>query len=154
LKSALCRFRRRLFSSPIPGLSTPRFDHLSHLSSFWGALQLAAIEAMTPSDRRHKHLVMALFYLGINQPLKACEEFAGAHQADRNDVFVLMRWAKTLWDLADATFRSTDPELAKGYAVECAERVKSILRHDKDNRVGLALQEDLYRLFGIEVKPV
>jgi Tfp pilus assembly protein PilF len=55
-------------------------------------------------DRCQFHLLYGLFYLGIDQSQKASEEFEKAHRLDNANVFVMMKWARTLYDLGQTLY--------------------------------------------------
>lgn len=101
-----------------------------------------------PRDSSQSHLFLGLFYLEIDEPRKAIQEFQSAHRADRNNVYVLIKWAKTLADLADQS--SEEPEIARGYARDCARIINRILYNSPENDVAQRLQHRLYSRFGID----
>jgi len=113
---------------------------------------LHELDPRTAKDRYGRcqvHLFRALIYLGIGQAERASEEFSLAHAQDPRNVFVLLRWAKTLIDLA----RESDSEGEHQAARVCAEHAKSladnILKFDSDNKEALELLELLSDDFNV-----
>lgn len=113
--------------------------------------RLRGIKIKSRFDRSQYHLYYGLFLLGIGEKGKAKEEFSKAHKADKNNVYVMMKLARTYYDLSNEIWIDGDIELAKTYADDCAVIVKKILDFDPDNPVGRALQEELYVKFEIVV---
>lgn len=116
--------------------------------------RLKEAEIKSSYDRSQYHLFYGLFYLGIGEKGKASEEFSKAHKADRNNVYVMMKLAKTYFEMATESWIDGDVDIAKTYATDCGEIVKKILEFDHDNVTGRHLQEDLYNKFGIELSNV
>ncbi len=102
------------------------------------------------ADRCQFHLFCGLFYLGVDDPMQAAAEFEKAHAADRSNVFVMMRWARTLYELGVERWNETD-DSHKAYLRQCAYLVKKILEFDKDNPEGLLLLNKLHTVFNIDV---
>jgi tetratricopeptide (TPR) repeat protein len=113
--------------------------------------RLKEAEIKSNYDRSQYHLFYGLFYLGIGEKGEASEEFSKAHKADRNNVYVMMKLAKTYFEMATESWIDGDVDIAKTYATDCGEIVKKILEFDYDNVTGRNLQEDLYNKFGIEL---
>ena len=93
-------------------------------------------------DRCQFHLFYGLFQLGINNPRETANEFAKAHSADRSNVYVMMKWARTLYELANDHFRNQE-DIYRAYAADCSQLVKKILEFDQDNVEGTELMNDL-----------
>ena len=100
-------------------------------------------------DRCQIFLFRAMIYLGTGNKERASEEFSKAHQADPRNVFVLLRWANTLIELA----RQSDTDDEHQAARICAEHAKSladkVLEFDKGNEDALALLERISDDFSI-----
>jgi tetratricopeptide (TPR) repeat protein len=113
---------------------------------------LQELDPKTAKDRHGRcqvYLFRALIYLGIGQSERASEEFSLAHREDPRNVFVLLRWARTLIDLA----RVSDAEGEHQAARACAEHAKSladnVLRFDRNNGEALELLELLSDDFNV-----
>jgi len=113
--------------------------------------RLKEAEIKSSYDRSQYHLFYGLFYLGIGEKGKASEEFSKAHKADRNNVYVMMKLARTYFEMATESWIDGDVDIAKTYATDCGEVVKKILEFDYDNVTGRHLQEELYNKFEIEL---
>ncbi len=111
-------------------------------------LQEAGIKSR--ADEAQFRLLYGLFYLGIDDLNKASAEFGKAHNADRTNVFVMMKWARTLFDLAVSRFSESD-ETYKVYVTDCARLVRKILEFDPDNHEGVRLMESLRNRFGVDI---
>jgi tetratricopeptide (TPR) repeat protein len=96
------------------------------------------------------HLFYGLFQLGIGNSYEAAKEFALAHKADRANVFVMMKWARTLYDLAMQRYLEGD-EVYQQYVTDCGEVVRKILEFDVDNPDGIDLINSLHQQFRYEV---
>jgi len=101
-------------------------------------------------DRCEFHLLYGLFQLGIGNQYEAAQEFAKAHAADRSNVYVMMKWARTLYELATA-LRLDGNEVYKIYALDCSRLVQKILEFDPDNEEGVALMNGLHQVFGVDL---
>src|SRR6202023_473501 len=77
-----------------------------------------ALEDLDPSRARNRHeraqihLFRGLFFLSIGASARASEEFNQANLADPQNVFVLLRWAETLLNMAKETLGEGEPEAA------------------------------------------
>lgn len=100
-------------------------------------------------SRCQVYLFRALVYLGIGNSSRASEEFSRAHREDPRNVFVMVKWAKTLLDLA----HQSDVDGEHQAAHICAEQAKSvadkILEFDTDNSPAREILEAIYDDFGI-----
>ncbi len=101
-------------------------------------------------DRCQFHLLYGLFYLGIGDPHRASEEFAKAHRADKLNVYVMMKWARTLYELGISRWLEAD-ESWKDHLNDCAALVRKILEFDRDNEEGVRLLQQLVQRFDITV---
>jgi hypothetical protein len=101
-------------------------------------------------DRCQFHLLYGLFFLGIGEVDRAGEEFSKAHAADRNNVFVMMRWARTLLDTAVSRWLDGDPTY-RVYAEDCARLTRKILEFDADNAGGVDIMYSLHERLGIDL---
>ena len=113
---------------------------------------LKDLQPSTARDRYGRcqvYLFRALIYLGIGNPGQASEEFSQAHQADPRNVFVLLRWANTLIDLA----RDSQSEGEHQAARICAEHAKSladnVLEFDSSNDQAQSILEVLSDDFNV-----
>ena len=101
-------------------------------------------------DRCQYHLFCGLFYLGIDDKAAASREFSKALAADRQNVFVMMKQARTLFDIALGLW--TDGQDGHREIVnDCANLVRQILRFDSDNTEGMELLDALRAKFGKDV---
>jgi len=105
-------------------------------------------------DRAQFHLYYGLFYLGLGDIGNASAEFSKAHQADKNNVYIMMKLAKTYYDLAIESHIDGEVDIAKAYAKDCALITKKILEFDSDNQTGKYIQIDLYSKFRIELSKI
>lgn len=97
-------------------------------------------------DRCQFHLFYGLFQRGIGNVKEAELQFAKAHAADKSNVYVMMKWARALYELATEHYSSGN-DVYETYVKDCGMLVKRILGFDTDNREGIALLEDLNRNF-------
>lgn len=101
-------------------------------------------------DRCQFHLLYGLFYLGIGDPGAASREFGAAHSADRQNVYVMIKWARTLFEQASELWIEGN-DIYQSYADDAAGLTRKILEFDPDNAEGISLMEDLHRRFGIDL---
>jgi tetratricopeptide (TPR) repeat protein len=114
-----------------------------------------ALQDLDPSRARNRHeraqihLFRGLFFVGMGLRERASEEFNQSNLADSQNVFVLLRWAETLLEMA----REAGAELEHEAARICAERAREVagkvLEFDADNSQALAILELLYDLFNV-----
>jgi predicted Zn-dependent protease len=117
--------------------------------------ELKAAKIQSRDDRCQFHLYYGKFLCGIEAFLDACNEFRAAHRADQTNIYVLIQWARTLFQMAEkATVESTwrgESDGGKALAMECAEVVRKIHGIDKSNDVARSLQEDLHIRFHVDL---
>jgi tetratricopeptide (TPR) repeat protein len=101
-------------------------------------------------DRCQFHLFYGLFYLGIDSPHEAVQEFAKAHASDRSNVYVMIKWAHAVFEIAKGHYADGE-DVYKAYVADCQQLVRMILRFDPDNGDGVELLQALYRTFGVTV---
>ena len=99
-------------------------------------------------DQCQFHLLYGLFSLGIGDKDGAAREFDKAHRADRTNVFVMIKHAETLLDLAVALWLEGN-DTYKDYVDDCKSLVSQILKFDVDNEQGLTLMNELHRQFNV-----
>ena len=92
-------------------------------------------------DRAQAHLFRSLFYLHIGHREKASEELSRAHQADPRNVFVLLRWAVVLLDIAADAAGEGEHEATRVCAERAKEVANKVLEFDKDNAEALRILE-------------
>ena len=101
-------------------------------------------------DRCQFHLFYGLFQLGINNPQGASQEFAKAHAADRSNVYVMMKWARTLYQIARERYLD-QATMYREYALDCARLVQKILEFDPDNEEGINLMNSLHQHLDVDL---
>ena len=101
-------------------------------------------------DRCQYHLFCGLFYLGIDDKDAASREFSRALAADRQNVFVMMKQARTLFDIALELW-TDGQDTHREFVNDCANLVRQILRFDLENAEGMDLLTALRVSFGKEV---
>lgn len=113
---------------------------------------LKKLNPATAKDRYGRcqvHLFRALVFLAIGNKGQASEEFSKANEQDPRNVFVLLRWAQTLVELANQSIADGDEHAAR----MCAEHAKSladnVLKFHPGNAEGLALLEKLSDEFNV-----
>ena len=118
-------------------------------------LAQATLKELNPMSAKDRHgrcqvyLFRALIYLGIGNSQKASEEFSFAHREDPRNVFVLLRWANTLLELARESSAEGEPRAAR----ICAEQAKSladkVCEFDRSNAQALEILETLSDEFNV-----
>lgn len=106
------------------------------------------------ANNRHQraqiHLFRALFYHSAGLKEKASEEFNQASLADPRNVFVLLRWAETLVEMAHEADAESKPEAARVCAERAQDVAGSVLKFDRDNADALRLLEQLSDDFNVQ----
>ena len=97
-------------------------------------------------ERCQFHLFYGLFQLAIENRQEALEQFSRAHSADRSNVYVMIRWAKALYDVADEHYLAGN-EVYEAHVADCGTLVDKILSFDADNEEGVRLMNALYQRF-------
>ena len=77
--------------------------------------QLKKAKIRSRHDRCQFHLLYGLFYLGIGDAGSASREFGAAHSADRQNVYVMVKWARTLFEQASENWVEGN-DIYQGYA--------------------------------------
>lgn len=116
---------------------------------------LKAISELNPdrAKNRHErcqiHLFRGLFMLNIGHKERASEEFSLAHSQDPRNVFVMLRWANALVQIA----RDSKEDRESEATYLCAEQAKTVaakvLDFDSDNREALRLLETIADEFNV-----
>lgn len=112
--------------------------------------QLEKARIRTRHDRCQFHLLYGLFYLGIDDKENASQQFAKAHSSDRQNVFVMINWAQTLFELAEELWIDGSSEY-KEFVNNCASLTRKILEFNRDNVRGIQLMENLHRTFNLDL---
>ena len=112
--------------------------------------QLEKAKIRNRQDRCQFHLLYGLFYLGINDKEKASQQFAQAYSSDRQNVFVMINWSETLFDIAEKLWIDGNDEY-KDFVGDCANLTRKILVFDPDNERGIKIMEDLHRTFNVNL---
>jgi len=116
--------------------------------------KLAKARIRSRYDRSQYHLFYGIFYLWVGDKGNASKEFSKAHKEDKNNVYVMMKLARTYYDMAMESWIDGEVEISKEYANECASIAKQILKFDADNEVAKDLQIRLYNDFEIEFSKI
>jgi len=116
--------------------------------------KLAEARIRSRYDRSQYHLFYGIFYLWIGEKGKASEEFSRAHKEDKNNVYIMMKLAKTYYEMAMESWIDGEVEIAQQYAKDCGTIAKKILEFDEDNEVANDLQLRLYDRFEIEFSKI
>ncbi|RLE45106.1 hypothetical protein DRJ22_05050 [Candidatus Woesearchaeota archaeon] len=116
--------------------------------------KLGRVRIKSRFDRSQYHLFYGMFYLGIEEKGKASQEFEEAHKLEKNNVYIMMKLARTYYDMAVESWVDGDLDVAKKYAYDCAALVRKILKFDSDNKAAVDLQIGLYSRFEIEVSKI
>jgi Tfp pilus assembly protein PilF len=116
--------------------------------------KLSEVKIRSRFDRAQFHLYYGIFYLGVGDKGNASIEFTKAHAADKNNVYIMMKLAKTYYDMAIEGHIDGETDISQGYANDCALIVKKILEFDSDNQTAIDLQIDIYHNFKIEVSKI
>ena len=96
------------------------------------------------------YLFRALIYLGIGNRERASVEFSKAHNEDPRNVFVLLRWANTLRDLARESKRDEEHQAARICAEQAKEIADRIIGFDNSNEDARQLLEELSDEFDLQ----
>ncbi len=100
-------------------------------------------------ERAQLYLYRGLFYLSTGHRERASEEFSRASQADPRNVFVLLRWADTLIDIARDASAEKEHEAARFCAEQAQTVAGKVLQFDADNTDALRLLELLSDEFNV-----
>ena len=95
------------------------------------------------------HLFRGLFYLNAGIPGKASEEFKLASRADPRNLFVLLRWASSLIEIAREAQAEGEYEAARNCAEQAKTVSEKVLSFDPRNERALKLLERLCDEFNV-----
>jgi tetratricopeptide (TPR) repeat protein len=112
--------------------------------------ELKKAKIRNDADRCQFHLIYGLFYLGIGDLPRASEEFSKASNADRSNVYVMIKWARTLYEIGQARWLDADDSHPM-YLADCARLVRKILDYDVNNPDATNLAVALHTRFEIDV---
>lgn len=111
---------------------------------------LTKARVKTRRDRAQLHLFTGIFFLRMDDRHGAAEEFRKGLDADSGNVYLMMKLARTLFDLAVIAWRHSDPSY-RAFLDECRSVTRRILRFDPDNPEGVALIADVASMFKVDV---
>ena len=115
----------------------------------------AALARLDPSKTRNRHeraqvhLFRGLFYLNAGHRERASEEFSLASQADPRNIFVLLRWALVLLDIARDSAAEREHEAARVCAEQAHAVANKVLEFDRDNPEALRILESISDEFNV-----
>ena len=123
-------------------------DGVEKAHTAWEKLRKGEIRSR--HDRCQFHLFYGLFFLAVGDINSANREFGSAHAADRQNVYVMMNLAKTLFELSKS-MKGDGNEGFMEYAMDAAALVRRILEFDSENRTGVELMMDIRANFNLEI---
>ncbi len=106
-------------------------------------------KAKGPFQRCQVHLFRGLFYLSADIPGKASDEFGLASRADPRNLFVLLRWAKSLIEIARDAQAEGEHEAARNCAEQAKTVAEKVLSFDPRNEAALKVLERLCYEFNV-----
>ncbi|RIK77257.1 MAG: hypothetical protein DCC68_17730 [Planctomycetota bacterium] len=113
---------------------------------------LQRLNPTTARDRYGRcqvHLFRALVFLAIGNKGQASEEFAKANRDDPRNVFVLLRWAHTLIELAEDSRADGDDHAARMCAEHAKALADNVLKFHPGNAEALRILERLSDDFNV-----
>jgi tetratricopeptide (TPR) repeat protein len=120
-----------------------------------GVVTEKALSDLNPTKARDRfekcqmHLFRGLFFLNAGIPGKASDEFRLASRADPRNLFVLLRWAESLLEIARDARAEGEHEAAHTCAEQAKTVVEKVLEFDKTNERALGILEKLCDEFNI-----
>ena len=117
---------------------------------------LKAISELNPDRARDRHercqihSFRGLFMLNIGHKERASEEFSMAHSEDPRNVFVMLRWANALVEIARDSKADREPEAAYLCAEQAKTVAEKVLEFDADNNEALRILETISDEFNVQ----
>ena len=96
------------------------------------------------------NLFYGLYLLELDKTLEANDHFALAHKYEINNVYIMVKYANTLFKLAFKSKADGEPN-AVDFAKRCGQICNEILKYDPKNAIVDSLRVDLGYEFGIEL---
>lgn len=127
---------------------TIRRDGVERAHTAWEELRKGKIR--NRHDRCQFHLFYGLFFLAVGDINSANREFGHAHTADRQNVYVMMNLAKTLFEIAKE-MKGDGIDGFMDYARDALALVRKIFEFDSENRIGVDLMVDIRAHFDLEI---
>jgi tetratricopeptide (TPR) repeat protein len=106
-------------------------------------------KAKGPFQKCQVHLFRGLFYLNAGIPGKASDEFRLASRSDPRNLFVLLRWAKSLIEIARDSKAEGEHEAARNCAEQAKTVAEKVLNLEPRNEEALKILERLYDEFNV-----
>lgn len=116
--------------------------------------KFSKIKPRTWRQKGHYNLFYGLFLLEINQISKANDCFALAHKYEPSNVYIMIKYAENLFQLALSSEADEEMDIAKDLAMKCAQIMKKILEFNPENYIGDQLRYRLYKEFEIELSKI
>jgi tetratricopeptide (TPR) repeat protein len=120
-----------------------------------GVVTEKALEGLNPANAKNRlekcqmHLFRGLFFLNAGIPGKASDEFRSASRADPRNLFVLLRWAESLIEIARDAQAEGEHEAARNCAEQAKTVAEKVLEFDGMNEKALKILERLSDEFNI-----
>lgn len=100
------------------------------------------------------NLFYALFLSEVGKKSEANDHFGLAHKYDENNVYIMIRYAESLYVLAMQAKIDLNRGLAEEYGYKCGQMIKKILAFDEDNGPGNRIRTNLYNEFRIQLTDI
>ena len=112
--------------------------------------KLKKLEKIDFHDRSQHHLLLGLYYEGVDDYYHACDEYRKAHKYDVNNVFILIKNAGANYHFAEILWKDGE-DSHKGYLQEAIKFIKIILDFDPKNTEGMRIVSLLHKNFDIHL---
>jgi tetratricopeptide (TPR) repeat protein len=112
------------------------------------------VKPRTWKQKGQYNLLYGILLLHLNKVSEANECFALAHRYEPNNVYYMIKYAKSLYSIAKNHQVGYEQQLSHDTALKCANIIKAIKKYDPDNHVARRLEEDLYIEFDIQLSKI
>jgi tetratricopeptide (TPR) repeat protein len=100
------------------------------------------------------NLFYALFLSEVGKKVEANDHFSLAHKYEENNVYIMIKYAESLYTLAVLSKIELNKSLAEEYARKCGDIIRKILAFDHDNGPGNRIRVDLYNEFQMQISDI
>ena len=108
--------------------------------------KLKKLEPKDSYDRSQHHLLLGLFYEGIDDYYHACIEYKNASKYDNNNVFILIKNSEANYKFGELLWRNGEDSY-KGYIEEAIKYTKKVLDFDPKSPRGIKIGSLLSKNF-------
>lgn len=105
-------------------------------------------------EKGHYHLYYGLFLRALDRLAEANDHFEQAFSNESSNVYIMLKYAENLYDLACRHSRNMEANLMNDCILKCAKMLRRIYDFDPDNESAQDIEANLYNDFDYQLKDI